>query len=88
MSEERARYGRIPKTYAVSEETSDMLDVIAAFDDVGEMLVAALVKRHGIAADRMMNDYYEAAGEAKDYLFHLLRDSIEDQMGVIGSGMI
>lgn len=30
MSEEKARYGRMPKTYAVSQDTSDMLDVIAA----------------------------------------------------------
>ena len=88
MSEERARYGRMPKAYTVSEDTSDMLDVIAAFDDVGEMLVGALVKRYGISADRMMDDYYEAAGDARDFLFHLLRDSIENQMGSVGSSMI
>lgn len=52
------------------------------------MLVGALIKRYGITADRMMADYYEAAGEAKDYLFHLLRDSIENQMGSVGSSMI
>lgn len=57
-------------------------------DDVGQMLVGALIKRYGITADRMMADYYEAAGEAKDYLFHLLRDSIENQMGSVGSSMI
>lgn len=66
--------------YTVSDDTNKLINVIAAFDSVGEMFIKAVGGIY-INPDSTIEEYYELAGHARDFLLQCVSDSICSKLG-------
>lgn len=73
--------------YSVSDNTNKLINIIAAFDDIGEMLVDAIGEKYTNSKE-VLDDYYDAAESCRQFLFQLVEKSISENLGKINCNQI